>query len=85
MFYVTNNDTAASKITLPYFLNELAQEVGCSIENVWFGLQSIKSNLLCNEDLKRLAGKEKLNGDVIYCFMHGIAQDEIDQGRMVYV
>ena len=47
-------------------------------------LQSIKSNLLCNKDLKRLAGKEKLNGDVIYCFMLGITQDEIDQGRRVH-
>ena len=64
-FYVSNNGTASIENTLPYLLNELSQEVVCSIENFWFGLQSIKSNVLCNEDLKRLAGKEKLNCDVI--------------------
>ena len=52
LFYVTNNGTASIENTFPYFLNELSQEAVCSIEEVLFGLQSIKSNLLCNEDLK---------------------------------
>ena len=32
-----------------------------------------------------MAGREKLNGDIIYCFMRGVAEDEINQGRRVCV
>ena len=85
LFCVANNGTASSENNLPYRFNEVLQEVVCCIEKCLSGLQSIKSSLLCNEDLKRLAGKEKLNGDVIYCFMCRIAHMEIHQERRVYV
>ena len=50
----------------------------------WFGLESIAFNTLEQEDLRALALKGKLNGDLIYCFMQGLVEDEIKDGKRVH-
>ena len=74
LFYIIDNDKGGHE----------SQEAMNSIEKVWFGLETVKSSLLQIEDLGKLIGKQKLSGDIIHCFMRGIIEDEINQGRGVY-
>ena len=84
LFYIIDNDKGGFDISCPYFLTAISQEGITSIEKVWFGLETVKSSLLQIEDLGKLIRKQKLIGDVIHCFMRGIIEDEINQGRGVY-
>ena len=61
--------------------HDITEETMYRIERVWFGLQAFESNGLDERDLRRLVGKETLNGEVILSFMHGITLSKIGKGR----
>ena len=84
LFYIIDNNKGGLDISCPYFLKAISQEAMNSMEKVWFGLETVKSSSLQIEDLGKLIGKQKLNGEVIHCFMRGIIEDEINQGKGMY-
>ena len=60
----------------PNVEHDMTQEAMFTIERIWFGLQSFDINGLNEKDLRLLAGEEKLNGEVIHNFMHGVTVSE---------
>ena len=79
-----NNLAGTDNCTFDLINNETAADIR-RVERVWFGLDSMKRGLIDNEDLLRLARKEKPNGDTIYCFLRGLKEGVMNEGRKVYV
>ena len=81
LFYVCESNEETFRSGYPNFEHDMTQEAMLTIERIWFGLQSFDINGLNEKDLRLLAGEEKLNGEVIYNFMHGVTVSENRKGR----